>query len=332
MAELMLKSFRFRQEREADWRRLESLLAKVEKGSAAALSDEDLLAIPVLYRAALSSLSVARTISLDRGLLDYLESLCARAYFLVYGARTSIWRRIGGFFAAEWPRAARALWKETLVAVGLLILGLALGYILCRLQPEWYEAFVPAGLAHGRDPSSSTEALRNTLYAHENKDLTAFAAFLFTHNAGVCLFAFALGFAFGVPTTLLCIANGCTLGAFIALFAAHGLAFQGIGWLTIHGVTEMFATTLACAAGFHIGWATAFPGAVSRMDAAAAAGRRAAVLMGGVLVMLFCAGLLEGLGRQLIQNDLARYAIGGVTAVLWPAYLYGAGRRSKARG
>jgi uncharacterized membrane protein SpoIIM required for sporulation len=55
---------------------------------------------------------------------------------------------------------------------------------------------------------------------------------------------------------------------------------------------------------------------------AAAAGKRAGALMGGVLVMLLCAGMLEGLGRQLIQNDLTRYAIAGTTAVLWPAYLY----------
>ncbi len=84
MAELHIKSYRFRQEREADWLRLESLLGRVEKGSIASLTDEELLAIPVLYRAALSSLSVARAISLDHNLLDYLESLSARAYFLVY--------------------------------------------------------------------------------------------------------------------------------------------------------------------------------------------------------------------------------------------------------
>ena len=63
-------------------------------------------------------------------------------------------------------------------------------------------------------------------------------------------------------------------------------------------------------------------GEKARLDAAAAAGRRSGALMGGVLVMLVCAGMLEGLGRQLIQNDLARYAIAGTTAVLWPAYLY----------
>ena len=58
MDELKLKSYRFRAEREADWGRLETLLARAEGRTAAALSDEQLLAAPVLYRAALSSLTL----------------------------------------------------------------------------------------------------------------------------------------------------------------------------------------------------------------------------------------------------------------------------------
>jgi uncharacterized membrane protein SpoIIM required for sporulation len=323
VSELQLKSTRFREEREAGWRRLEALLGKVEKGSAAGLSDEDLLAIPVLYRAALSSLSVARAISLDRSLLDYLESLCARAYFLVYGVRGSIWTSLWRFFLDDWPAAARALWKETLVAAALTVLGVLVGYGLVMSQPEWFDAFMPQALAAGRDPSASVEALRQTLYSHrQSEPLSAFAAYLFTHNAGVALVAFALGFAFGLPTAFLVVSNGCMMGAFVALFVSKGLGFQVGGWLGIHGVTENFAIILAGAAGFHIGWASAFPGEQARLDAAAAAGKRAGALMGGVLVMLLCAGMLEGLGRQLIQSDLVRYAIAGATAVLWPAYLY----------
>jgi uncharacterized membrane protein SpoIIM required for sporulation len=323
LKELQLKSTRFREEREAGWRKLESLLAKVERGSAASLSDEDLLAIPVLYRAALSSLSVARAISLDRSLLDYLESLCARAYFVVYGVRGTIWSSLARFFADDWPAAARALWKETVAAGLLMLLGTLVGYVLVSTQPEWFDSFVSPALANGRDPSASVETLRQTLYGHhQNQPLSAFAAFLFTHNAGIALVAFALGFAFGLPTAFLVVSNGCMMGAFLALFAAKGLGFQAGGWLGIHGVTEILAVTLASAAGFHIGWATAFPGEQTRLDAAAAAGKRAGALMGGVLVMLLCAGMLEGLGRQLIQDDIERYAIAGATAILWPAYLY----------
>src|SRR5215510_9019784 len=130
MAELELKSHRFRAEREADWRRLETLLNRVERRSARRASTAELLEIPVLYRQALSSLSVARSISLDQSLIAYLESLCTRAYFFVYGTRTTLLKRVIAFFARDWPRAARELWVETAIAVALTVLGAAVAYVL----------------------------------------------------------------------------------------------------------------------------------------------------------------------------------------------------------
>jgi uncharacterized membrane protein SpoIIM required for sporulation len=44
--------------------------------------------------------------------------------------------------------------------------------------------------------------------------------------------------------------------------------------------------------------------------------------MGGVLVMLFCAGILEGVGRQLIQATWIRYAIAATSGLIWFTYLY----------
>ncbi|MEL6955058.1 MAG: stage II sporulation protein M, partial [Pseudomonadota bacterium] len=52
------------------------------------------------------------------------------------------------------------------------------------------------------------------------------------------------------------------------------------------------------------------------------AGRRAAVIAAGCVVMLFFAALLEGFGRQLINVDEIRYAIAGTTLVMWMAYFY----------
>ena len=324
MAELQLKSHRFRAEREADWRRLETLLARVERKGARALTCDELLEMPVLYRQALSSLSVARAISLDRGLVDYLGSLCTRAYFFVYGARSRPLERLAGFFAYEWPRAAQALWRETLAATALGVVGTVVSYILVRRDPDWFYGFIPAELAGGRDPTASAAFLRETLHSagRKHEGLSVLAAFLFTHNTQVALFAFALGFALCLPTAGLMIYNGCMLGAFLALFAAQGLGLESTGWLMIHGVTELWAVTLAGAAGFSIGWSVAFPGERTRVDAAAHAGRQASVLMGGVIVMLFVAGLLEGFARQLIQPLPARLGVAAASAVVWGLYLY----------
>jgi uncharacterized membrane protein SpoIIM required for sporulation len=324
MAELQLKSNRFREERETDWRRLEVLLGRAEKAGVARLSRSELLELPVLYRQALSSLSMARSISLDQSLVDYLESLCTRAYFFVYGTRTHLGERLIGFFAREWPAAVKALWRETLVSALIGLIGAVVAYHLVQSDPDWFYGFVDQGLASGRDPTATTEFLRDTLYhrpsAHDG--LSAMAAFLFTHNAQIALFAFALGFALCLPTAALMLYNGAMLGAFLALFNSRGLGFELGGWMFIHGVTELFAVTLAGAAGLSLGWSVAFPGERTRVDAVSHAGRRAAVVMASVVVMLFFAGLLEGFARQLVQLDWARYAIAATTGVIWFGYFY----------
>ena len=332
MKELQLKSRRFRAEREGDWRRLESLLARVEGHSAAGLSDQELLAIPVLYRATLSSLSVARATSLDHSLIDYLESLSTRAYFFVYGTRAGIFTRLGRFFRETWPAAVSGLWRETLVSLGITVAAAIVGYLLVSDDPSWFGAMA-GGLSEGRDPTATTAFLRHTLYddGGGKAPLALLATYLFSHNAQIAIFAFALGFAFCLPTAFLLAQNGLMLGAFFAVFVSHGLGFELGGWIFIHGVTELFAIILGGAAGFRIGWRVAFPGDRTRIDAAAEAGRAAAPVIAGVVLMLVVAGLLEGFARQLIQNDLARYAIAVSTLIIWTGYFY-LPRRSLSKG
>ena len=329
---LNVSSHRFREARAGDWERLEVLLNRIEGGKAGSLREDDLFELPVLYRATLSSLSVARETSLDQDLIDYLETLSARAYFFVYGSRATVQEKLAAFFRHDWPNAVRGLWRETLASAALMLLGVLVAFWLVNHEPQWFYAFVQGDMSGGRDPAASAESLRKTLDGADDADgLSVFATFLFTHNAQVALIAFALGFALCVPTSLLILYNGAMLGAMIAVFASKGLGIEFGGWLAIHGVTELFAVTLAGAAGLRIGWAVAFPGDQRRLDAAAEAGRTAGLAMGGVVVMLFFAGLLEGFGRQLIVPTAARYAVAAVTAVVWGLYFY-APRREAAHG
>ena len=96
---------RFRAAHQADWERLDRIVGTIERRSVRALDDDDLLALPLLYRSALSSLSVARETSLDRALVAYLEQLCTRAYFQMYGVPASAGSQIRAFFVRGWPDA-----------------------------------------------------------------------------------------------------------------------------------------------------------------------------------------------------------------------------------
>lgn len=328
----LVNATRFRQAHELDWTELERIVTRLEKRSIRSLSDEDLLALPALYRTTLSSLSVARDTSLDRGLITYLESLCTRAYFQIYGVQTPAWRQLVRFFSEGWPGAVRSLWRETLFCVLMTFGAAILAYLLIRNDPSWFYSIIPEGLAAGRDPSASSEFLRSTLYDSDKGWLGAFATFLFTHNSQIAIFSFALGFAFAVPTVLLILYNGLMLGAIFAVFASKGLGPNLTGWLMIHGTTEIFAICISGAAGIRIGLAIAFPGRSSRMDSAVAAGRVAGLAMGGAVIMLAVAGLLEGIGRQTVTSDSMRMLIGAAMLAGWIAYFYGWPARTSGRG
>ena len=321
---MTLKSHRFRTAREQSWRELEFILKAIEGRGMKSLSDEQIVALPRLYRSTLSSLSVARATSLDQGVITYLESLSARAYYILYGSQVSLGKRISSFFLRDWPLAAKALWKETAISAALTLLAAVLAFILVKNNPDWFYTFMPDSMAQGRTPAASAETLRDTLY-HDGDEsgLGIFASYLFSHNSKVAMFAFALGFAFCIPTAILLLYNGFILGSFIAIFSEKELGFEVGGWLIIHGATEIFAIILAGAAGMHIGKAVAFPGELTRTESASKAGGTASLLMAGVIIMLFFAGLLEGFGRQLITNDLLRYGIGLGTLTMWLLYFYG---------
>ena len=116
MPELDLKSAQFRREREASWRELEELLERLEKGGLESLTSAELNRLPILYRSAVSSLSVASAISLDKNLLDYLTALVGRAYIAVYGAKRRVGEAVAEFFLVRFPWAVRRYFAFVLAA------------------------------------------------------------------------------------------------------------------------------------------------------------------------------------------------------------------------
>ena len=328
-----LRSDRFRLEREADWQRLEQIVRKAESGRLRKLSDDDLMALPVLYRTVASSLSIARETSLDAATLAYLEGLAQRAWFIVYGPRTSLASWFGRFLRGGLSASVRAIWLDLLIALAAMIAGAAVGWLLVASDPEWYHAIVPGQFADSRVPGASREVLLKTIFGNQEQDgISAFAAYLFSNNAQVSILAFALGFAFGIPSLMLLVQNLATLGAMLWLYHGQGLAVDFMGWLSVHGTTELFAILLAGGAGLHIGRSMAFPGERTTMEAAAQAGRRSAQVMTGVILMLVIAAMLEGFARQLVDNTPGRFALGGFMLAFWLAYFFAYRGRAENRG
>lgn len=326
MAGFTLKSFEFRKEREAGWRELEQLIAKAQSRGLSGLDADELYRLPILYRGALSSLSVARSISLDRNLLDYLEGLSARAYIYVYGVKQDYLDSIVRFFTRGFPRRVWEIRGALAVAIALLAAGVACGWVLTARNPDLFFSFVPDAYSQGRSPLSTRDELLEVLRGGgEGSGLSIFASALFTHNAQVGFLCFALGFAAGVPVALLLFYNGILLGAFAAIHQRVDLGLEFWAWILPHGVTELLAVCLCGAAGLTLGHSLMFPGIYTRVENLALAGRRAAAVVLGSVALFLYAGLLEGYFRQLVTADAPRLLMAVLTAVGWIWYF---GRRA----
>ena len=324
-----LRSLEFRRQREADWQALEALVDRAEREGLERLEPEALTRLPMLYRAALSALGVAREISLDRNVVAFLEALTARAYFCVYGPKRSLFSALREFFVRSFPQAVRA--HALLIGVATLVLGagVATSALLTTGDAQYFHTFVDPTYAAGRGPEASTEALRAALYDADStaaERLAAFSMYLFNRNAGIGILCFGLGFAAGLPTLFLLFVNGLILGAFAALYAQRGLGSDLWAWIAPHGVFEITAVVFCGAAGLAVARALLFPGRHTRRASLALGGRAAARIVVGSVVMFLLAGLVEGVFRQVVTDPGLRVAMAVLNATLLVAYLTLSGR------
>lgn len=317
-----LKSAQFRKEREQNWLRLEDLLSRIDRHGIQSLYEFELLELPILYRNVLSSLSVARSISLDQNLEQYLESLTIRAYLQVYGVRQTFRQTAWHFFTEGFPKAFYQFRWYILLSTALFFLGAGLAFWMCLDDMENFYILMDASMMQGRDPLATTEYLRSTLYdkIEQEDELFFFASYLFTHNSGVGILSFVTGIFGGFPTFYLIFENGLNLGAFVALFASRGLMVDVLGWLLPHGITEIFALILCGASGLVLGFSVLLPGKYSRLVNLRRAGRAAIPLITGSVCMLLLAGIIEGFFRQMVTDIMLRYSLASITAFFWLGY------------
>ena len=327
---IVLRSSEFRRGREQGWRDLEALVAKAEKRGIGALDVGELQRLPQLYRAALSSLSVARSIALDRNLLQYLDNLSLRAFLMVYGPRQSLLEGARDFLLRGFPAAVRASAGEILLAFLAILAGTLAGFFLTIGDEAWLAALIPDGLGGGRGVHSThQELLDDEIFAPWPgfaRSFVVFANFLFQHNTIIGIMTFGLGIAAGAPTILLLAYQGLVFGAFIGLHYDRNLTLDFLGWVSIHGVTEFGAIILCGAGGLVVARSILFPGRYSRIENLAINGQTAARLAVGAVGMFFVAGILEGGLRQLVASTEGRLAISALTAIGWGSYFCFAGR------
>ncbi|MEN8184251.1 MAG: stage II sporulation protein M [Myxococcota bacterium] len=305
---------------DAERLRFEALLGRCERLRPGGLAFEELRELAQLYRTHLGRLARLREHDDDPDAIRHLNSLCVRAHAHLGTARPA--RGSSPPLLAGLPNALARTWRAQLLAWGLLALGLYLGAALVSTDPRSSYALVPSGLGYTPavlDRLLADPAARAEFLAREETPVASnvlFGSFLFAHNTRVGLLAFATGMLAGIPTVLLALYNGLTVGALGAVFFRDPLPLPFLAWILPHAVPELTAVNLCVAGGLVLGGAIAAPGRRPRAVALREAARPALLLFVSALPLFLLAAVVESFVRESALSIGARLAIAGGMAGL----------------
>jgi uncharacterized membrane protein SpoIIM required for sporulation len=310
-----------REESEAS---LEELLERTER-LGRAVRFRDIRELARLYRLHSARLARLRTQNRDPEAIRYLNALCVRAYSLVY-AMPKQRRRRGSFFLSELPATLASTWRVQLLVTLLLFAAAATGGRLAADDPRALTALVPAAMYPPEALAwlaSSHEARQSFLQREEGSTAqkSLFSTQLFAHNTRVGLLGFAVGILAGVPTVVLVLYNGLTLGAFASIFAADPDASNFWAWIIPHAIPELLAIILCSTGGLLMGLSLLSPGREGSAQALRGAARRALQLVIAALPLFVVAALIEGFVRESTLSTAARFGVAALALASLVGYV-----------
>lgn len=309
---------------EAGWRRLDDLTKRARR-RVANLEPYELDELVQRYQQASAQLSYVRTAFPDRPLIARLTRLVAAASGVIYGKRARSWNGVTRFFARSFPAAIwhqrRAIW----VAAALFVVPAALTCVwLLNDQVAMDASASPAERELYVDEQFEQ-------YYSEQPSVQFFTQ-VTTNNVRVAFLAFALGGLLCVPGALVVLVNAVLLGQAAAWMISEGEALRFWGLILPHGALEITSIVIAAGAGLSVGWALIAPGDRPRSVAFTDEGRRAVVIVLGLMATFVGAGLIEGFVTGSGLPPTVRVVIGVVVWSTFLTYVWVFGRAAAAQG
>jgi uncharacterized membrane protein SpoIIM required for sporulation len=309
--------------RRPHWDRLSALLTQSDARGLGQLSRAELQEMALLYRQVAADLSVLRKDSTARAYALHVNQLLARAHHIIYSGRKTNLLTLFRFLKDEYPaifqRQIGYVLVSLLVTVGWGVLGAA----ITSARPEFMRHFLP--------PSMIATMERHQMWTESLVTMAPLAtSAIMTNNLSVCFTSFAGGIVFGLGTLYVLVGNGMLLGVVGAACHRYGMSVLLWSFVAPHGSLELPAIIISGGAGFRIGHAMLFPGALRWKDSVAQGGIEATRLVSGIIPMLVVAGCLEGFFSGSHAPVWLKFTVGGLLFTMLNLWLFRAVKPSAA--
>ena len=301
--------------RRPHWDRLQALLGQADASGLGSLSRAELQEMALLYRQVAADLSVLRQDPTARTYAAHVNQLLARAHHIIYSGRKTSLLTLFRFLRDEYPvifqRQIGYVAASLLVSVAFGVVGAA----LTSARPEFMRHFV--------GPEMIATMERHEMWTKSVVSVAPMASsWIMTNNLSVSFITFAGGIVFGLGTFFALFQNGIMLGVIGAACHHYDMSLALWSFVAPHGALELPSIIIAGGAGFRLGRAMLFPGALRWKESVARGGIEATRLVSGIIPLLVIAGTLEGFFSPSAAPVWLKFTVGGLLFALLNLWLF----------
>ncbi len=310
-----MKEISFIKQNAETWQAFEKYLEKK------ASYDSDYVA--ELFVRLTDDLSYARTFYPRSNIVKYLNSLTLKAHLLIYKNKRERSNRFKEFWLIDYPLLMHEMRHNILTSAIIFSLAILIGALSAAyddtfvrlIMGDSYVNMTIDNINKGDPMAVYKQSVESTMFLGItiNNIKVAFIAFLF-----------GLFTAFGPGYILF--NNGIMLGAFQYFFYQHGLLYESVLSIWIHGTLEIFAIVVAGSAGIAMGNGWVFTGTYTRLVSFQKAARNGVKTILGLIPVFITAGFLEGyVTRHTESPSFIRIGIIllSLAFIIWYFFLYG---------
>jgi uncharacterized membrane protein SpoIIM required for sporulation len=236
-------------------------------------------------------LAYAKTFYPGSRVTRYINSLASRIYLNIYRNRREDSNRLLYFWKYDLPLTVGKHHRLIGMALLIFLLFFCVGFFSAYQEPGFVREVLGDGYV---DLTERNIAQGNPFDIY--KDTNSFLMFvqIMFNNIMVSFLYFLKGIFLGVPSLVALGKESIRLGAFEHMFYRHGLGFEAVTTVLIHGMLELTAIIIGCAAGFVMGTSFLFPGTLRRLEAFRRGATDGVKMIIGLIPVFVIAAFFEG--------------------------------------
>ncbi|WP_300901677.1 stage II sporulation protein M [uncultured Bacteroides sp.] len=265
------------------WKETEKMVEQATSLSPDAVAD--------VYTDLTADLAFAQTHFPASRITIYLNNLASALHNKIYRNKREKWTRVITFWTREIPQTMYEARRELRTSFLVFVISVVIG-VISTVGDSDFVRLILGDYYVDMTLDNISKGTPMAVY-DSSSELPMFLG-ITLNNVMVSFRCFAMGILTSFGTGYMLFSNGVMLGAFQIFFFQHGLLWESMLAIWLHGTLEIWAIIVAGAAGLALGNGWLFPGTYSRKEAFRRGARRGVKIVAGSVPVFIMAGFIEG--------------------------------------